>query len=157
MKKSKDLFTNDADRDEQILEAAQAILHRRLIRQGKIGEPSEAARYLQSRCAHLEHEVFGVMFLDTRHQIIAVEHLFRGTIDGSEVHPREVAKAALQHNAAAVLFFHNHPSGAPTPSVADRAVTARLKQALALFEIRVLDHFIITAGECTSMAQLGWV
>lgn len=143
--------------DEEILAAAEAILHNRLARQGKISEPSEAARYLQSRCAHFEHEIFGVVFLDTRHQIIAVEHLFRGTIDGSEVHPREVAKAALQHNAAALVLFHNHPSGNPEPSAADRAVTARLKQALALLEIRILDHFIITAGSWTSMAQRGWV
>lgn len=158
MKKTRDPISNDADRDEKILQAAQDILHRRLIRQGKIGEPSEAARYLQARCAHLDHEIFGVMFLDTRHQIIAVEHMFRGTIDSSEVHPREVAKAALQHNAAAVLFFHNHASSHnPEPSAADRAVTARLKQALALLDIRVLDHFVITADECTSMAQRGWV
>ena len=156
MKKTKEPSAN-SDRDEQILQAAQDILHRRLIRQGKIGEPSEAARYLQARCAHLDHEIFGVMFLDTRHHIIAVDHLFRGTIDGSEVHPREVAKAALQYNAVAVLFCHNHPSGNPMPSAADRAVTARLKQALALLEIRVLDHFVITADECTSMAQKGWV
>lgn len=156
MKKTKPTST-DAQHEAEILAAAEAILHRRLIRQGKIGEPADAQRYLQARCAHLEHEIFGVVFLDTRHQIIAVEHLFRGTIDGSEVHPREVAKAALQHNAAALVLFHNHPSGNPEASAADRAVTARLKQALALLEIRILDHFIITADQCTSMAQRGWV
>ena len=156
LKKSKSA-ANEPENEAQILAAAEAILHRRLIRQGKISEPDEAKRYLQARCAHLDHEIFGVIFLDTRHQIIAVEHLFRGTIDGSEVHPREVAKAALQHNAAALVLFHNHPSGNPEASAADRAVTARLKQALALLDIRILDHFIITADQCTSMAQRGWV
>ena len=108
-----------------------------------------------TRCAHLDYEVFGVVYLDTRHRIIAAEELFRGTIDGSEVHPREVAKAALVHNAAALILYHNHPSGNLEPSAADQAVTARLKQALALLEIRILDHFVVSGAGTTSFAQRG--
>jgi len=88
---------------------------------------------------------------------MGIEDMFRGTIDGAEVHPGKVAKAALANNAAAVILFHNHPSGNPEPSAADRAVTARLKQALSLLEICVLDHIIVAAGECTSLAARGWV
>ena len=143
--------------DEGILLAAEGILLARLIRQGKITDPMDCTRFLKARCAHLEHEVFGCIFLDTRHQILAVEDLFRGTVDGAEVHPREVAKAALGHNAAAVVLFHNHPSQMSEPSAADRAVTARLKQALALLDIRVIDHIVVAAGECTSLAARGWV
>lgn len=152
-----DDFTLKADRDDQILEAAERILLKRLERQGRISEPSSAASYLRAHCAHLDHEVFGCIFLDTRHQILAIETLFRGTIDGAEVHPREIAKRSLQLNAAAIICFHNHPSGSTEPSTADRAVTARLKQALALIDIRVLDHFVVSAEGHTSMASRGWV
>lgn len=138
-----------------ILEAAEKILQRRLKRHGEIRDPGACADYLKARCAHLDYEVFGVVFLDTRHRIIAAEELFRGTIDGAEVHPREVAKAALVHNAAAVILYHNHPSGNAEPSAADRAVTTRLKQALALLEVRVLDHFVVSGEGTTSFAQRG--
>ena len=97
------------------------------------------------------------MFLDTRHRIIAIEMLFRGTIDGAEVHPREVARMALKLNAAAVIVAHNHPSGNPEPSAADRAVTAQLKQALGLLDVRLLDHFVVSATQETSLAARGWV
>ncbi|KGM57484.1 RadC family protein [Lysobacter arseniciresistens ZS79] len=140
-----------------MIAAAEAILKKRLERKGRIADPSEATRYLRAHCGGLEHEVFGVMFLDTRHNILAIEDLFRGTVDGAEVHPREVVKAALQHNAQALVLYHCHPSGNPEASAADRAVTARLKQALALVDIRILDHFIITGDECSSMAAKGWV
>ncbi len=147
----------NADREDQILEAAEAILRKRLDRQGKIGEPNEATAYLRAHCAHLEHEIFGVIFLDTRHHIIAIEDMFRGTVDEADVHPREIVKAALKHNASSTILFHNHPSSNPEPSAADRAVTARIKQALALVDIRVLDHIIVTADTCTSLASRGWV
>lgn len=143
--------------DDEILAAAEAILLRRLQRQGKIAEPSEAGRYLRAHCGHAEREVFGCLFLDTRHQILACEDLFFGTIDGAEVHPREVVRRGLLLNAAAVVAFHNHPSGNPEPSAADRAVTARLKQALALVDIRLLDHFVVSASGFTSLAARGWV
>jgi DNA repair protein RadC len=97
------------------------------------------------------------MFLDARHRLVGFEELFNGTIDGADVHPREVARRALERNAAAVIVGHNHPSGNPEPSPADRAVTGRLKQALALVDVRLLDHFIVGDGPATSMAARGWV
>lgn len=141
--------------EESILLAASHILERRLQRHEAITDPSSASNYLTARCAHLDHEVFGTVFLDTHHRILATEHLFRGTIDGCEVPPRIVAKKALDHNAAAVIFFHNHPSGNPEPSAADRAITDRLKQALALLDIRVLDHLVIAGTSHVSMALRG--
>ena len=101
--------------------------------------------------------MFAALFLDTRHRVIAYEALFSGTVDGTEVHPREVVRRALAHNAAAVIVGHNHPSGNPEPSAADRAVTARLKQALALVDLRLLDHFVIADGPPVSLAARGWV
>jgi DNA repair protein RadC len=156
--RTNDLWTSsNTDREEQILEAAEAILLRRLERQGKIGEPSEAGNYLRAHCAHFEHEVFGCMFLDTRHRILATETLFRGTVDGAEVHPREVAKRALALNAVAIIAFHNHPSGNLEPSASDRSCTLRLKSSLALLDIRLLDHIIVSAEGHTSLAARGWV
>ncbi|HXI16333.1 MAG TPA: JAB domain-containing protein [Chloroflexota bacterium] len=156
--RSNDLWaTTGTDTEAQILEAAETILRRRLERVGKIAEPSEAGTYLRAHCAHLDHEVFGCIFLDTRHRILATEDLFRGTIDGAEVHPRVVAKRALMLNAAAIIAFHNHPSGALEPSSSDRAVTARLKQSLALLDIRLLDHIVVSAEGHTSLASRGWV
>lgn len=143
--------------DEQILAAAEDILLKRLERQGRVSEPAEAGRYLRARVGHAEREVFGCLFLDTRHRILACEDLFFGTIDGAEVHPREVVRRAILLNAAAVVAYHNHPSGSTEPSVADRAVTARLKQALALVDVRLLDHFVVGAEGATSMAARGWV
>ena len=139
-----------------ILGQAEAILRKRLERLGEISDPAAASNFLRMRIGALDHEEFHVVFLDSRHRIIAIEAMFRGTVDGAEVHPREVVRAALRHNAAAVILAHNHPSGNPEPSAADRAITARLKQALALVDVRVLDHIVI--GECTiSLAAKGWV
>ena len=100
-------------------------------------------------------EVFGCLFLDNQHRVIDVGELFQGTIDGASVHPRVVVQQALALNAAAIVFFHNHPSGVAEPSHADEAITKRLKDALALVDIRVLDHFVVTAGECVSFAERG--
>jgi len=138
-----------------ILLAAEDILRRRLKRQGTIGSPTECIDYLRARCAHLANEVFGVLWLDTRHRVIDAEHLFTGTIDGCEIHPRTVAKRALETNAAAVVLFHNHPSGNPEPSEADRRTTARLKQVLALLDVRVLDHIILGGAQAVSLAARG--
>ena len=143
--------------DEEILAVTEQILLKRLNRIGEIRDPASAGRFFRMRLAHLESEEFHVMFLDTRHRIIAIEMLFRGTIDGAEVHPREVARMALKLNAAAVIVAHNHPSGNPEPSAADRAVTAQLKQALALLDVRLLDHFVVSATQETSLAARGWV
>ena len=139
------------------LELGTRHLGQQLQRGEALSDPAQAGAYFSRKLRPLPHEVFACLFLDTRHRVIAYEELFRGTLDGSEVHPREVARRALQHNAAALIFGHNHPSGNPEPSAADRAVTARLKQALALVEVRVLDHFVVGDGAATSMAQRGWV
>jgi DNA repair protein RadC len=139
------------------LELGTRHLGRQLQRGEALADPEQAGAYFCRKLRPLPHEVFACLFLDTRHRVIAYEELFRGTLDGSEVHPREVARRCLAHNAAAVIFGHNHPSGNPEASAADRAVTARLKQALALVEVRVLDHFIIGDGAPTSMAQRGWL
>ncbi|MBB6337501.1 DNA repair protein RadC [Xanthomonas arboricola] len=142
--------------EEGILLAAATILEQRLQRLGKIHSPEQAGSYLVARCAHLPHEVFGVLFLDTQHQVLTTEHLFNGTIDGCDVHPRVVAKRALELSAAAVILFHNHPSGNPEPSKADRKVTERLKQALGFLDIRVLDHLVIGGQKSVSLASRGW-
>lgn len=122
-----------------------------------LSHPDAVGRYFSQRLRHHGHEVFAALFLDTRHRAIAFEELFRGTVDSTEVHPREVVRRALSHNAAAVIVGHNHPSGHPEPSAADRAVTARLKQALGLVDVRLLDHFVIADGPPLSLAARGWV
>ena len=127
----------------------------RLERGEALTDPRMAGDYFAKRLRSLPHEIFACLFLDNQHQLIAYEELFSGSLDGAEVHLREVLKICLKHNAAAVIFGHNHPSGNPQPSAADRAVTARLKQALALVDVRCLDHFIIGDGPPTSMAELG--
>ncbi|WP_338334479.1 JAB domain-containing protein [Xanthomonas euvesicatoria] len=142
--------------EEGILLAAATILEQRLQRQGRIHSPEQAGSYLVARCAHLPHEVFGVVFLDTKHHILVTEHLFTGTTDACEVHNRVVVKRALELNAVAVILFHNHPSGNPEPSEADRKVTERLKQALNLLDIRVLDHLVIGGQKSVSLAARGW-
>jgi len=139
------------------LELGTRHLGQQLQRGESLADPDQAGAYFARKLRPLPHEVFACLFLDTRHRVLAYEELFRGTLDGSEVHPREVARRCLAHNAAAVIFGHNHPSGNPEASAADRAVTARLKQALALVEVRVLDHFIIGDGEPSSMARRGWL
>ena len=104
---------------------------------------------------HLEHELFCCLFLDNRHRVIKFDEMFRGTIDGTSVYPREVVKEALAVNAAAVILAHNHPSGVAEPSQADERITKRLKSALELVDIRLLDHLIIGDGEATSLASRG--
>ena len=115
------------------------------------------ASYLKLHIAPQVHEVFGVIFLDARHRVLAFEILFHGSIDGASVYPRQVVKRSLAHNAAAAIFVHNHPSGCKEPSQADRVLTARLKEALALIEVHVLDHFIVGEGRPLSLAEYGWL
>jgi len=112
-------------------------------------------RYLTSRLRHQPHEVFACLFLDNRHRMIRYEELFHGTIDGASVHPRQVVRRALHHNAAALIFAHNHPSGVAEPSRADEQITRRLKDALGLIDVRVLDHFVIGDGQAVSFAERG--
>lgn len=145
-------------RDDEILRAASAILLRDLGRGDAMSSPEAAGLFCHTLLFGREAEAFLALFLDTRHRVIAHEVLFYGTVDGCEVHPREVMRAAIKHNAAAVILAHNHPSGGVEPSAADRAVTARLKQALAMVDVRVLDHFVVADGSTpVSMAARGWV
>ena len=139
------------------LELCGRYLAAGLDRGEALTDPPAAGRYFAQRLRGQPIEVFAALFLDTRHRALAFEELFRGTIDGAEVHPREVVRRALAHNAAAVIVGHNHPSGNPEPSAADRAVTAQLKQSLALVDVRLLDHFVIGDGPPASMAARGWV
>jgi DNA repair protein RadC len=128
------------------------------LRSGEtLSDPAASARYLKSRLGGYPYEVFGCLFLDNRHRVIAFEELFRGTIDGASVHPREVVRRCLSHNAAAVILAHNHPSGVAEPSAADRAITLRLRDAMELIDVRLLDHFVIGDGHPTSLAQRGWI
>ena len=120
-----------------------------------IRNPADTSGYLQARMRHLEHELFCCLFLDNRHRVIRFDEMFRGTIDGTSVYPREVVKEALAVNAAAVILAHNHPSGVAEPSQADERITKRLKSALDLVDIRLLDHLIIGDGEATSLAARG--
>lgn len=139
------------------LELGSRYLAAGLERGEALTDPQAAGRYFAQRLRGLPHELFAALFLDTRHRALAFEELFRGTVDGAEVHPREVVRRALAHNAAAVIVGHNHPSGNGEPSAADRAITLRLKQALGLVEIRLLDHFVIGDGAPVSLAARGWV
>lgn len=122
-----------------------------------LGSPRAARDYLVARLRDLEHEVFCCLFLDSRHRLTRCEELFRGTVDGASVHPREVVKVALSRNATAVILAHNHPSGIAEPSQADEIITTRLRDALALVEIRLLDHLIIGDGHCISLAEKGLI
>lgn len=142
---------------EQVLEAAQLIVDGRMKRGMSFSDPTTASTFFRDKLGSQEREVFVAMMLDTRHRLIEYVELFFGTLDGAEVHPREVVKQALRLNAAAVIVAHNHPSGDIEPSAADRAVTARLKQALALVDIRLLDHVIVAGHQSLSMAARGWI
>jgi DNA repair protein RadC len=120
-----------------------------------LDSPAATHRYLVARLRDHPYELFCCLHLDNRHRLIAFEELFRGTIDGASVHPREVVRQALARNAAAVILVHNHPSGVAEPSQADQILTRRLREALALVDIRVLDHCIVADNSCVSLAQRG--
>jgi DNA repair protein RadC len=120
-----------------------------------IRSPDDTHNFLRAKLAHLDHELFCIIYLDNRHRVIAFEELFRGTIDGTSVYPREVVKQALRNNAAAVILAHNHPSGVAEPSQADERITKRVKAALELIDCRLLDHVIIGNDTSTSLASRG--
>ena len=140
---------------QEVLDAARIALSKRVRRGTGFTSPRVTADYLRVRLGTLDHEVFCVIYLTKRHQFIACEDLFRGTIDGASVYPREVLKEALKHNAAAVILAHNHPSGVAEPSQADLDITRQLKKVLDLVEIKVLDHIIIAGGDTASFAERG--
>lgn len=152
----KDLFGEYAPASpELIIAEAKRRLAVKFRRGTALTSPQAVREALRLRMADYPFEVFMCLFLDNQHRIIELRELFRGTIDGAAVYPREVVKAALACNAAAVVLVHNHPSGLAQPSEADKAITARLRNALGLIEIRVLDHFIIGAEEVFSFAENG--
>lgn len=164
------LFVRDAhnqgaaaeDRDlhlSHVLGVAKELLLRGLRRdmraESVISSPGALRDWLRLYCADLQHEVFLVLFLDAHHRVLDVEAMFRGTVTQTAVYPREVVKAALSHNAAAVAFAHNHPSGLAEPSRADEYLTANLKSALALVDVQVIDHFIVAGDQLASFAERG--
>ncbi|AOY89750.1 hypothetical protein BKP64_17090 [Marinobacter salinus] len=137
------------------MEMARRVMDEPLRQGDPLRSPEDTRRFLTSRLGTFPHEVFAGLFLDNRHRIIHYRELFRGTIDGAAVYPREVVRQALEDNAAAVIFAHNHPSGVAEPSQADISLTRRLKDALALVDIRVLDHMVVGHGEVISLAERG--
>ena len=136
-----------------ILMMARQLAQNRLATWCIIECPAAAFTYLQALMGSYENEVFGSVFLDTQHRIICFEELFRGSINAANIYPREVVKKALSVNAAAVIFVHNHPSGDPEPSEADKKITVQLRDALNLVDVSVLDHIVVGANECVSMTE----
>ncbi len=140
---------------ESLIRLALSVLAIRHPKGEPLTSPAKMREYFQLRYGELEHEVFSLVLLDNRHRLINVEEMFRGTIDGASVYPREVVKAVLMWNAAAVAFVHNHPSGIAEPSEADKRITERLKDALALIDVKVLDHLIVSYESSVSFAEQG--
>jgi len=145
---------NDVEKQSVITLAMKVLAIKHRVGRS-LSKPEETRNYLRLRLADYRNEVFGCLFLDNRHRIIAVRELFQGTIDGASVHPRVVVQQAMEVNAAALVLFHNHPSGVAEPSRADEMLTRRLKEALALVDVRVLDHFVVSAGGSVSFAEHG--
>ena len=139
------------------LELGRRYLEGPMNRRRTLSRPADAAQCFRARLADLSYEVFSCLFLDTRHRMICLEPLFRGTVDGATVYPREVVKRALYHNAAAVVLAHNHPSGNCEPSEADRSITMKLARALALVDVRLLDHLVVASDGHVSLAERGWL
>jgi DNA repair protein RadC len=142
---------------QAVMEINRRYLREELTGRDVLTSPDATRDYLKLRLRGLSHEVFACLFLDNRHRVIEYQELFRGTIDGASVHPREVVKEALRWNAAAVIFAHNHPSGVAEPSQADLHITKRLQEALNLVEVRVLDHIIVGEQDGTSFAERGLI
>ena len=142
---------------EQILKEARRVIDLKTQRGEAFTSPELVKEYLITKLAGFEHEVFAALFLDAKHQLIQYVEMFRGSIDSASVYPREVVKEALHHNAAAVIFAHNHPSGNPEPSQADKTLTQRLKEALMLVEVRSLDHIVVGGRQTVSFAERGLI
>ena len=138
-----------------VMELARRALRENISRGSALSSPQAVRDYLRLKLQDRPHEVFLVVFLDAQNRVLAVEEMFRGTLTQTSVYPREVVKRALAHNAAALIFAHNHPSGIAEPSRSDEALTSALKQALALVDVKVLDHFVIGAGAAMSFAERG--
>ena len=142
---------------QAVKELGKRYAQEKLVKEEIGGRIAGTKQYFQARLHDYEHEVFACIFLDNRHRVIKYSELFQGTINQSVVHPREVVKQSLYYNAAAVIIAHNHPSGEATPSAADLAVTAQLKEALALVEIKLLDHIIVGGQKTYSCAEMGYL
>lgn len=143
---------------QAVMEMARRALSERLRERDVLGSPQAVRDWLQLHLAHLPHEIFMVLLLDAQNQLIGAHELFRGTLTQTSVYPREVVKLALAHNAASMILAHNHPSGVTEPSRADELLTATLRQALALVDIKVLDHFVVSAGaRALSFAERGLI
>ena len=140
---------------QAVLEMNRRHLRQELERKGVMHSPATVREYLISQLRHQQREMFGCIFLDNKHSLLSFDILFKGSINSASVYPREVVKAALSYNAAAVIFSHNHPSGIAEPSQADKDITQRLIQALALVDISVIDHIIVGAGQPVSFAERG--
>ncbi|MDK9783734.1 DNA repair protein RadC [Vibrio sp. B172a] len=156
------IYTNTAlftAEEQATLAHAADILKSKLIisEQPALTSPEMVKAFCQHSLAAKEHEVFGVIFLDNQHRVRSTAELFTGTVDAASVYPREVVKKALAENAAAVILYHNHPSGVAEPSQADRRITRRLTDALALVDIKVLDHFVVSFEGVVSFAERGWI
>ena len=156
------LYVNDSGNyreacDDEVIRCAQGLLGKR-FRAGSpvLTSPARTQEFLRVRLANLDYEVFGCLYVDKRHRLIKAEDLFRGTIDGATVHPREVVRSVIHHGAASVVLYHNHPSGQATPSQADEIITSRLRDALALIDVRLLDH-IIVGDSAYSFAEHGLI
>lgn len=141
--------------DRDIIALATKILEQRMQMGDALTCPDDTKRFLTVALSHLEQEVFACIFLNNRHQVISFDKLFYGTIDGASVHPREVVKRAITHNAAAIIAAHNHPSGVPEPSQADIILTRRLRESLGLVDVRLLDHIVVGGAETVSLAERG--
>ena len=160
VKPSNEMYTSEAafEQENQLIAEAKHLLYARLQTSDQAFTSPKATRdYLCLQLSERQHEVFCCLFLDSKHRLIEYQELFVGTIVTCSVHPREVVKAALRVNCAAVIFAHNHPSGAAEPSESDERITTRLKSALALVEIRVLDHFVVGDRTVVSFAERGLI
>lgn len=143
--------------EADILQMAQQLAMSRLSKGRTLTEPRHVFSHLQTLLQYHEYEVFALLLLDSKHRVIGFRELFRGTLDGASVYPREVVKIALEHNASAVILVHNHPSGDPEPSQADRKLTTTLKDALNMVGTRILDHVVVGYEGCVSLAERGYV
>lgn len=145
--------------EQEVLSHAAEILKSKMFvsEQPALTSPEMVKLFCRNSLAAKEHEVFGVIFLDNQHRARSSAELFTGTVDAASVYPREVVKMALAENAAAVIFYHNHPSGVAEPSQADRRITRRLIDALALIDVKVLDHFVVSFEGAVSFAERGWI
>lgn len=149
--------TRRAVTGDELISFATNLISENFQRLATLGNPQEARQFLTLQLAKEEREVFAVIFLDSQNRALSFETMFHGTLDSAAVHPREVLKRCLQLNAGAVILAHNHPSGVPEPSAADRQITERLRQALELIDVRILDHMVVGGAQITSFAERGWL